>query len=53
MPATVIKAAEDLNDSWSQHWELLGTDSDIGVADIDHKINQLRIKVLQSLKLLE
>ena len=53
MPATVIQAAEDLNDSWSQHWELLGTDSDIGVADIDHKINQLRIKVLQSLKVLE
>lgn len=53
MPATVNQAADGLYDSWSKHWDILGTNSDIGVADIDHKINQLRIKVLESLKVLE
>ncbi len=53
MPADVIKASDALYDSWSQHWDILGTNSDIGVADIDHKINQLRIKVLESLKVLD
>ena len=53
MPETVNQAAEDLHNSWSNHWGTLGTNSDIGVADIDHKINQLRIKVLESLKVLD
>ncbi len=53
MPESVSKASDELYDSWSKHWDLLGTDTDIGVADIDHKINQLRIKVLESLKVLE
>ncbi|MCW8931953.1 MAG: hypothetical protein OQL19_17175 [Gammaproteobacteria bacterium] len=53
MTEDVIKASDELYDSWSEHWNLLGTDSDIGVADIDHKINQLRMKILESLKILE
>lgn len=53
MPLTVRKAADELNDSWSENWGILGTNSDRGVADIDHKINQLRMKVLESLKVLE
>jgi hypothetical protein len=53
MPEDVIKASDALYDSWEQHWAILGTNSDIGVADIDNKINQLRIKVLVSLKVLE
>ncbi len=53
MPAAVVLAADGLYDSWSEHWDTLGTNSDFGVADIDHKINQLRIKVLESLKVLE
>ena len=53
MPETVILAADDLHNSWSTHWNTLGTNSDFGVADIDHKINQLRIKVLENLKRLE
>lgn len=53
MPASVVKAADELYDSWSEHWNSLGTNSDFGVADIDNKINQLRKKILQSLKVLE
>lgn len=53
MPAAVIKAADELFDSWSKHWDTLGTDSDIGVVQIDNKINELRKKILASLKVLE
>ena len=53
MPETVNQAADSLHNSWSKHWDIIGTNSDIGVVDIDHKINQLRIKVLESLKVLE
>ena len=53
MSTDVTKAAAELHDSWSEHWNSLGTETDFGVADIDHKINQLRMKVLNSLRLLE
>lgn len=52
MPTSVTQAATDLYDSWSDNWGILGTDSDIWVVDIDNKINQLRITVLNSLKAL-
>jgi len=53
MPAVVTVAADKLYDSWNEHWQSLGSDSDRGVVDIDHKINQLRKSVLAHLKRLE
>lgn len=53
MSSEIIQAADELHDSWSENWNTLGTDSDIGVADIDHKINNLRIKVLNNLRVLK
>ena len=53
MPEPVNQSAASLHSSWSTYWNTLGSNSDIGVADIDHKINQLRKKVLESLKVLE
>jgi len=35
MPAVVTVAADKLYDSWNEHWQSLGSDSDRGVADID------------------
>jgi len=50
MSTDIIKASDELYDSWSNNWNSLGTNTDMGVADIDHKINQLRLKIKQRLK---
>jgi len=53
MSKSVIQATDQLYNSWNENWKTLGTTSEMGVADIDHKINHLRKTILANLKQLK
>ena len=52
MPAELQQQTQHLFDSWKENWQGLGGD-EIAVAAIDNAINDLRKRVLESIKKLE
>ncbi len=53
MPATVEAKAEALTTAWEKNWQGLKDEDDLSLAEIDIALHELRMEVLDNMKLLE